>query len=174
MTTIIAIETPDGVKLGYDSKASGNYDGFHVDHQKFFRNGKILYGVAGKLGFANALKHASIPALEGGMDPDVWVTNVLTPSLRELVEATEPKRTEDGVNASILVVVKGRVYEFTGDLSWTRRVDGMYAIGSGREFATGALAAGASIRKALKIAATYDLHTGYELVSTTAAKMLAA
>lgn len=174
MTTIIAIETPDGVKLGYDSKGSGRYDGFHLDHQKFFRNGQVLYGVAGKLGFANTLKHADIPALEDGTDPDVWVTNVLTPALRELVEATEPKRTEDGVEASILVVVEGRVYEFTGDLSWTRRMDGTYAIGSGCEFATGALAAGASVHKALEIAATYDLHTGYELVATTAAEMLAA
>lgn len=174
MTTIIAIETPDGVQFGYDSKGSGDYDGFQMDGRKVFAVQGAVYGVAGKLGFANQIRHASMPkAPAHDWDCDRWVTNILTPRLRDLAESAAPKSTEDGVEANILVAVCGRVYEITGDLSWCRRRDGMYAIGSGSDYALGALRVGASVEQALGAAAYYDLYTGYELYVTTAAEELA-
>lgn len=175
MTTIIAIEKPDGVEFGYDSKGCGDFDGFQVDQHKVFAARGAVYGVAGSLGFANLMKHADLPeAPKQAWDCDRWVTNVLTKKIRNLAEAAAPKSTEDGVHANILIAVQGRVYRMTGDLSWTRRSDGIYAIGSGKEFALGALQAGSDTRGALQAAAYFDLHTGYELRVTTAAELLAA
>jgi ATP-dependent protease HslVU (ClpYQ) peptidase subunit len=74
---------------------------------------------------------------------------------------------------AILMVVHKRVYEIGCDTSVGRRVDGLYAIGSGSPYAFGAMSHGAKLGDALKIAADTDPYTGGRLTVTSAKEMLA-
>ena len=69
------------------------------------------------------------------------------------------KEKEDGDLFSILIAIKGEVFEIDEDYSVARRSDGIYAIGSGADFALGALMAGSSTQHAMEIAASFDLNT---------------
>jgi len=165
VTTILAIETPDGAQIAWDSMASGN-DIIQLAQPKVFENNGITYGVAGTVRFLNELRYADLPKPNEGADLDRWMTLELTPALRQLIDAMGEEKSEDGeYDLHILAVVRGRVYEITGDLAWIRNTSGVYAAGSGGPFALGAISAGASIKQALEIAAKHDPYTGFSLAT---------
>ncbi len=169
MTTIIAREKNGKVELGWDSLCTGN-DSFELEREKVFTNN----GVAGRLLLNAELKHAQMPSVV--KDPaltDKWLTSSLMPHLRRVVDVVAPRRGHDEYEMQIILVINNRVYEVGVDTSWMRRVDGMYAIGSGSPYAMGAMKNGASIADALKIAAHIDPYTGGRLTVTDSTTVLA-
>jgi hypothetical protein len=72
----------------------------------------------------------------------------------------------------IIVVVNNRIYEIGCDTAWMRRVDGIYAIGSGSPVALGALKHGATLEEAIVIAAENDPYTGGRLTVASADSIL--
>lgn len=80
--------------------------------------------------------------------------------LRELLsqEITKNKGSFTGVS----IDTTGTVYEFLDSVlpAPIKMYKNMYAIGSGSEYALGAMAAGCSAREAIKIAAKFDTNTG--------------
>lgn len=158
MTTILAIESEGTVQVGFDSQATAD-DAIELAQPKVFENNGATYGVAGTVKFLNELRYADLPT--PGTDPDKWVTQDLIPVIRDLIERVGLEKNDQGeYEIHILAVVTGRVYEIVGDLSWVRNTTGVYAAGSGQQFALGALTAGADIHKALKVAAHHDPYTG--------------
>jgi len=173
MTTIIAIETPEGVQIGCDSQATGG-DKIQMEQPKVFVNNGAIYGVAGVALLANELRYAELPKPPAETsDTDKWMTTEFIPALRAILEAIAPKRSEDDFEMHLIVVANARVYEIGGNSGWIRSTSGVYAAGSGAAFALGALSAGASLDRALGIAAKHDPYTGYTLTNTTAAVLLA-
>ena len=77
------------------------------------------------------------------------------------------KEKEEGELFSILLAVKGEVFEIDEDYSVARRADGIYAIGSGADFALGALMAGAESTDAMQIAASLDVNTHEPFITLT-------
>lgn len=75
--------------------------------------------------------------------------------------ADEMKKTDVDFTG-VSVDPNGMLYEYDGTTlpAPVRLVKGMYAIGSGSEFALGAMAAGCSAREAIKIASLFDVNTG--------------
>lgn len=174
MTTIIAIETPEGVQIGCDSQATGG-DKIHMEQPKVFANNGVVYGVAGVALLANELRYADLPKPpEEATDTDRWMTREFIPALRAIVEEIAPKRDEDDFEMHLIVVVNNRAYEVGGNAGWIRATSGVYAVGSGGPYAMGALSAGATLDAALEIAAKHDPYTGYDLTSVTASQILAA
>jgi ATP-dependent protease HslVU (ClpYQ) peptidase subunit len=175
MTTIIAIETPYGVEIGCDSQATGG-DKIQMEQPKVFRNNGAIYGVAGVALLANEMRYADLP--EPPKQPantDKWMTKELVPALRVILEATALKRDDnDEYELQIIVVANNRAYEIGGNTGWVRTTSGVYAIGSGCQFALGAISAGSSLPEALEIAAKHDPYTGYELTVSMASSLLAA
>jgi ATP-dependent protease HslVU (ClpYQ) peptidase subunit len=172
LTTIIAKETAGDVHIGFDSLCTG-YDQFELEQNKVFVNNGVIYGVAGRLLLSTELKHAHLPpAPADPSETDTWMTSTLSPRIRHLLNEIAPRRSNDGFSMQVLVVANSRVYEISGDTGWHRRVDGLYAVGSGSPYAFGALASGASLRSALTIAANTDPYTGGRLTVTTAKKLL--
>lgn len=172
MTTIIAKETAGEVFIGFDSLCTG-YDQFELEQNKVFVNNGVIYGVAGRLLLSTELKHAHLPpAPENAGETDSWMTSTLSPKIRHILNDIAPRRGTDDFSMQVLVVANNRVYEISGDTGWHRRVDGLYAVGSGSPYAFGALAHGAPIRAALNIAANTDPYTGGRLTVTTASKLL--
>lgn len=176
MTCIVFVEHPDGVSIGFDSKVSWGYEHADLEQTKVFVNGEIIFGCAGDMLDANILRYAELPALAPNTwDIDRWVTNELIPAITEALHnrnAPEYKDGKIGTGGHYLVVVRGRVYQIGSDTSWVRRVNKRYAIGSGADFAMGALSANASITQALEIAAQHDSGTGHRLTVVQSAELL--
>lgn len=172
MTTIIAKETKNGVEIAFDSLCTG-YGAFDLEQDKVFVNNGIIFGVAGQLLFATELKYADLPAPPASaLRIEHWVTSRLVPKIRQILNALAPRREDDSLPMSILMVIHGKVYELSGDTGWHRRKDGLYAIGSGSPYAFGVIANGGSIRDALSVAASVDPGTGGRLTVTTASELL--
>jgi ATP-dependent protease HslVU (ClpYQ) peptidase subunit len=161
LTTIIAIEREDRVTIAADSRVSGRSvnDGWV---QKIVHNGAFTFAAAGYLRAIQVLEYAHLPqppeTNENGAI-DRFVSIELVPALEDAFEGLSTD-SEAKDHSSILVIVRGRVYEITGgDMAWTRSNRGIYGIGSGSELAIGAVEAGASPVEAIRIAAIYDSGT---------------
>jgi ATP-dependent protease HslVU (ClpYQ) peptidase subunit len=57
------------------------------------------------------------------------------------------------------MAVSGEIFDIADDLSVCRSADGIYGVGSGSDYAVGAIYAGAKPEKAIEIAAKLDVNT---------------
>lgn len=177
MTTIIGLQHSNGVTLGYDSLCGGD-EKYEEEAPKVFAKNGIVYGISGPLTLANVLRHSYLPELpkhKRDWKLDGWVNNVLVSAILSALERRKVLKFEDGkpdLEGAILVVVRGRLYEIDFDTSVSRRTDGQHAIGSGAPYALGALAAGASLREAIEVAASFDVSTGGTISVATADELL--
>lgn len=176
MTTIIFKETPKGVKIGFDSQVTTGWRKGELAYDKVFVNNGVIYGVAGAVRDANILKYGNLPEIpDEEWDVDKWVTTELIPAIMGILQAQGALESQNGQASSdslLLVAVRGRVYRIGSYFSWLRHPDGLYAIGSGSDYAQGALVAGASVSRSLEIAASLDSYTGQTLKLTTGAALL--
>jgi 20S proteasome alpha/beta subunit len=159
MTTVVAVETQAGVTFAADTRVSGMYtnDGWV---NKVVRNGRFGFAAAGYLRAIQVMEYAKLPDIPAGdgVTIDRFVTVELIPAiLSAFADAKTPEETLQ--QSVILVAVAGRAYEVTYDGAWTRSPLGFLAVGSGYAFALGALANGASPKKAVETASVFDTGT---------------
>lgn len=199
MTTVIAVETPEGVTFGWDSQITYNHRATY-DDIKVFPNGGVVFGVSGDVRYGNILRYMDIPGQkpdDGWWDVDRYVTNELIPAMQKAFKDADAAKISDSkidTDFTALIYVQGRVYDIASDLSWNRSNDGVYAIGSGARYALGALksmppiydknsainlsdpdlsATGyLGVRRALEVAAELDLYTGGDLHVKAAKEIL--
>jgi len=83
------------------------------------------------------------------------------PAIRECLEENGWKKENEDKDAgfSMLFAFDGEVFDIGDDFSVLLNSDGIYGVGNGAQFAIGALYAGASVEKALEIAANNDIYT---------------
>jgi len=191
MTTIIAVQGDSFAIAVCDSRVSD------VDQQGYATQiatvressgklayvGKYILGAAGDLRAINLLHHAFTPPTPApnlrGKKLDHFITARFIPSLRECFEtngyANPQRENSEHIaqhNSVILVVVNGTIYVIDGSYSWASDTSGMFAIGTGAQYALGALrtletknkltvnAAKKMALKALAVASRYDPYTG--------------
>lgn len=168
MTTIIAQVTDNGVNLAWDSKVTP--DGNHPEKVKKI-NGQFWLGIAGYSRHSDVLHYAEVPEVHPaelnapGFDARGYlVTQVVPAWLRALKKSHEidPDTSDDWPKGSALVVIAGRVFTTDSVFSVTEHITNT-GIGSGSDYALGALAAGKNIQRAIEIAAELDPGTGGEL-----------
>lgn len=170
MTTIVFVEKPTGVVMAWDSKVSAGYTHQELDQEKVFQSQGIWYGVAGDVSIANIIETMDVKPPSKDMLPreqDLWVTRTLIPRMRKLCSESSPFG-QYRIHAQILVAFNGRVYEIGGDYSRVRNKSGMYAIGSGTDFAIAALQSGKTPREAVEVAAANDSGTGHGIKEAVA------
>jgi ATP-dependent protease HslVU (ClpYQ) peptidase subunit len=173
LTTIIVKEESGGISIAYDSQSTdSNGAAFYGTRPKVFRKGELILGVTGNVAFANAVQFEDFE--EVGADPAKWAVTYLAPKLRDLAERVNTcKEVEcDCVDYSVLVIAGGATFIVDSFLQVQQPKSGYHAIGSGSNYALGALAAGATVTDALEISAHFDTNTGGDLVLTTAAELL--
>lgn len=142
MTCIVAVETPAGVWMGGDRMASNWSNAIDLDQPKVFRVGPALIGSCGSIRQMQLLRYAlTIPEDTLSWDVDRWVATDLTRAVLTMAEEWQASRVKDGVSQShnALFAIRGRCYELQSDYSFTRCRTGEYAIGSGYEYAFGAM-----------------------------------
>jgi ATP-dependent protease HslVU (ClpYQ) peptidase subunit len=134
---------------------------------KIVQQNKYLIGVAGRVVALQAIQNVwsppTFPANYKGSIYNFVITKIV-PSLKSFIDDCKmftEKEKEEGELFSILLAVKGEVFEIDEDYSVSRREDGIYAIGSGADFALGALMAGATSIRAMEIASSLDVNTSY-------------
>ena len=192
MTTVVAIQGDGYVVMGTDSRLSAtDANGFvsrvHTmssNVSKISQNNGMLIGLAGDVRAINLIAHSfqapqASPSLRGKKLDD-YITNKFVPSLRacfDLHGYSAPQRdtsehmAEQG--SEILLSINAVIYQIDNDYAWSNDASGLYAIGTGGQYAIGALAALLKTKNttmamakkqclnALAIAAKYDPHTGY-------------
>lgn len=192
MTTVVAVQGDGFAVLGTDSRISSiDSDGYvsriHTVSSnicKIAQVGGMLIGIAGDVRAINLVSYslpvAPPPHSLKGKKLDEYVTNKFIPALRNCFEVNgySPPPKESAEHAAehgseILLAVNATIYQIDNDYSWSNDASGLYAIGTGGQYAIGALAAlikgkidtHISAKKhclnALAIAAKFDPHTGY-------------
>lgn len=145
MTTIAAVQGPTWVVIGADSQVSEENRKYRLPERfsKLVEKGPYLIGVAGDLRAVNILKHNFTPPAPKKMDIehlDKFMVSRFIPKLKLCFENNFYGK--DGEHGSLLIVaIRGVVYEIGSDYDCIRDERGLYSIGSGSDFAIGALAA---------------------------------
>ena len=172
MTTIIATQTDDGVLMVADSQInSSGKPYFHTDMVKIIERNRFLIGVAGRVIALQTIMHSwNPPPIASNYKGSVYhyMVTKIVPSLKSFIDESKiftEKEKEEGDLFSILIATKGQLFEIDEDYSVARREDGIYAIGSGSDFALGALLSGAQVGDAMRIAASLDVNTHEPFVS---------
>jgi len=149
---------------------------------KVAENNSYLIATAGDVRAINILNYVFNPPKPptNTKNLDKFITQQFIPRLRVCFEnegygttERETPRHSAEHSSTLLVSIQGQIYLIDGDYSWVTHSDGIYTIGTGSQYATGALhalktpsmftkpeIAETIAKKALKITTTFDPHTG--------------
>lgn len=145
MTTIAAIQGSSWAVVGFDSQVSesdGRKYQLPNDAAKCFEVGEYVIGVAGDFRVVNILSHSFTPPdppRAVGSKLDKFMTARFVPTLRRSFDNNFYGRDGKDEGALLIVVVNGVVYEIGPNFDCIRDAKGLYAVGSGGNFALGAL-----------------------------------
>lgn len=171
MTTIVAVKTETDIKFAWDSQVTWQGRAM-LGCEKVFDNGPVTFGVAGSGRAGDILKHMDIPGrreYEPDFDNEHWIVTELVPAIVTAfqdVSAGGEGQPFD-VDGHIILAVDGVIGYLASDLCWAEDASGIYAVGSGSDYAIGALEAGASVKKAVEVAVKWDLYSGGEVATKT-------
>ena len=184
MTTILAVQGDGWAVVGFDSRVSidetNRASTLARGVEKITKNGDYLIGAAGDVRAINLLSYAFNPPKPEdltGVRLDRFMTTRFIPALRKCFEdqGYAVKGSDEGAvhNSTVLVVVNGVIYEIDSDYAWARDTYGIYAAGSGGDYALGALhgmfgpkrelhveKTKVFVRKALEVGARLDAGSG--------------
>ena len=159
MTTIIGIQG-DGFciaasdsrisEIEADSNLISQIVGLRESNGKLGTNGKYILGAAGDLRAINILHHAFNPPTPQpnlkGKKLDHFITAKFIPALRECFEHNgyalpdnDQKQHIAEHSSTVFVAINGQIYIIDGDYSWISDSAGMFAIGTGAQYALGAM-----------------------------------
>lgn len=116
---------------------------------KVAQNGPYLLGAAGDVRAINILHHVFTPPTPPsnlrGKKLDAFMTARFIPALRECLEKQgyayfdKDALYQAGFDSVIIAVIHATIYIIDGDYSWASDSNGIYAIGSGSDYAIGAM-----------------------------------
>lgn len=165
MTTIIAIQYPDKVCFGGDNQVTASGKKYsHPQMAKITERGNFIIACAGDVAARDILQHIwNPPSLTTRDKKDLYhymIVKVI-PSIRQCLKDCDYKidNANGETQFTLLIAVGGEVFEIGDDFSVVSSQK-FYGIGSGSDFALGALNAGATIEQALHIAESLDALTG--------------
>lgn len=148
MTTVLAFQGDGWAAVGFDSLVSDESGRTFLLGQgssKVAKNGPYLLGAAGDVRAINILAHAFTPPKPGnivGARLDRFITSKFVPELRSCFEdhgyAAREAKERATHGSVVLAIVNGVIYEIDEDYSWVRDASGVYAAGTGGDFAMGA------------------------------------
>lgn len=164
MTTIIGVQSLNSCLIAADSRVTTDKGrpASHPTVSKISKIGKYLVAGAGMAAPCDVIQHCwKPPSATKAAAKDLFHFAIveLVPSLRELLNSYQvPNKTDDD-GFELLIAVKGQLVEIDSDFNCSMRDDGFYGLGSGSDFAVGALQAGVTWKRALQIAAHNDVNT---------------
>jgi ATP-dependent protease HslVU (ClpYQ) peptidase subunit len=164
MTTIVGLVKGANLTIGADSQVTdGDRKNNHTKMEKITKNNGYLIAGSGDSTPCDILQHIFVPPVPNANEKKDLYKFMITkfvPAMREALEENGYKPTPgDDSGFSMLIAYDGEMFDIGDDFSVLLNSDGIYGVGNGSKFAIGALYAGASVEKALEIAATNDIYT---------------
>lgn len=193
MTTIVGLQGDGWCVLGADSRVSSiGEDGAVLSQQvlpkssgKLISKGPYLLGAAGDVRAINILHHVfeppPPPRAKAPDKVDQHIVRLFIPALRQCFDKegySPPERGDRDHQAiqhsTVIIALFSRIYLIDNDYSWAPDSSGIYATGTGYQYAYGALnvlvgkttsgltkeKAQAAVKKALSVATDHDPFTG--------------
>ena len=172
MTTIIGVEYANRCVVLADSRVVGDTKIYaHPDMVKVITNGNFIIGTAGDVRAIQVILHSWKPPSLISKDKDnlfSFIINKVVPSLKQLLVDNgilDSKPSDKEFELYILLAINGSIFEIDSELSVSRSNAGYYAIGTGGDYALGALYAGATPEQAIAIAALNDSKTAEPFIT---------
>ena len=165
MTTIVGVCRNGNVILGADSQVTDNdRPNMHKRMEKITKNNGYLIAGSGDSTPCDILQNMFIPpvpTVNERKDLYLFMITKFVPSMREALEDGGWKKDQDDKDSgfNFLIAFDGEMFDIGDDFSVLLNGDGIYGVGNGSKFAIGALYAGATVEKALEIAANNDIYT---------------
>jgi ATP-dependent protease HslVU (ClpYQ) peptidase subunit len=166
MTTIVAVQSNDGVIFGADSQVTApNGRKYSSDRMvKISERNKYIIAGSGEVAPCDIAQHIWNPPTPTAADKrDLYHFMVakVVPSLKQCFKDNDYKPTSDDDETAFLflIAVCGEVFEIADDFSVIINDEGFYGVGSGSGYALGSLWSGKPIEDALTIAARLDAYT---------------
>jgi ATP-dependent protease HslVU (ClpYQ) peptidase subunit len=163
MTTIVGVQTEVGCVIASDSRvAEGGKVYTHPEMVKAVERGSYIIAGAGDYRALQVVLHGWQPPLlttKAKQNIYEFAINKVAPSLKAiLVEAgidfnKGSDNSDDKFELQLLLAINGTILEIDSDFAVAMNDTNYYAIGSGGDYALGALHAGASVLDAMRIAA---------------------
>ena len=163
MTTIIYKDN----EFAWDSQTT--WLRAHNGASKVFENGGVTFGVAGSSRTSDVLEFMSVPALEDykpGFNTREWIVTQLVPAIQDSLHEVRALEDDKGLADSgghMILYVNGLAGYLSGNGAFVSDESGLLGVGSGSDYALGAVKAGATLEEAVKIATELDMHSGGEV-----------
>jgi len=177
MTTIIGIEYANRCVVLGDSRVVGDSKIYsHPDMVKVVTNGNFIVGAAGDVRALQVILHAWKPPVAVAKDKDnlfQFMIGKVVPSLKQLLtdhNLLDTKSSDKEFELYVLIAFNGNIFEIDSDFAVSRSESGYYGIGTGGDYALGALYAGATPEQAASIAALNDSKTSEPFITETQLK----
>jgi ATP-dependent protease HslVU (ClpYQ) peptidase subunit len=164
MTTIVGTCKNGQVILGADSQVTdGDRKNNSLSMEKITKNNGYLIAGSGDATPCDILQHIFIPPVPTVAERKNLYKFMITkfvPAMREALDEAgyKPDPKEDS-GFSMLIAFDGELFDIGDDFSVLLNDTGIYGVGNGSRYAIGALCAGATVEKALEIAADNDIYT---------------
>lgn len=166
MTTIIGVQYEDSCLIASDSRIAADGRIYtHPDMVKAVERGNYIIGGAGSYRALQAVLHGWIPPMVTAKAK----TNLYEFAINKVIPSLKARLTEAGIdfnkvvespddkfNLGLIIGINGTLFEIDSEFAVAMNDNNFYGIGSGGEFALGALHAGASVIDAMRIAAIND------------------
>lgn len=174
MTTIIGVEYANRCVLLGDSRVVGDSKIYsHPDMVKVVTNGNYLVGAAGDVRALQVVLHTWKPPVLLAKDKSnifQFMVSKVAPSLKQLFTDSgllDSKSPDKDFEINVLIALNGNLFEIDSDFAVSRNSDGYYAVGTGGDYALGALYAGVTPEEAAKVAAINDSKTAEPFIVET-------
>ena len=172
MTTIIMRQLEGDVMVGWDSMTTQGHEVSNMVQPKVVRNGPAVFGVSGTTLALDIMGSMKLPAFKATEDPHKWLVEHVGPQIRAITEPSLVDEESGGLRFAVLAALGGRCFEFDGQGSPSSRTSGIHAIGSGCEYALGAMYICDDVLEGLFAAKEYDAFTGGTLTVVLASDIL--
>ena len=142
MTCIIGLVEDSKAYIGGDSAIASGSTVRILKEAKAFRNGPFVMGGTGSPRMTQLLQYGlDVPVQDEKMSDEQYMITVFAEAVRKVLKEHGFAEVEDNKESfgTFLVGYHGGLYAVYSDLQVTQYQDGMEAIGSGSEFALGAL-----------------------------------
>lgn len=174
MTTIIGVEYANRCVVLGDSRVVGDSKiYFHPDMVKVVTNGNFIIGAAGDVRALQVILHTWKPPVAVAKDKDnlfQFMISKVVPSLKQQLTEyglLDTKSADKEFELYVLIAFNGNIFEIDSDFAVSRSESGYYGIGTGGDYALGALYAGATPEQAASIAALNDSKTAEPFIIET-------
>lgn len=166
MTCVVGLVHKGTVYIGVDSAAVQGWTRRTSRVAKVFRRGPFLIGYTTSFRMGQLLQHhLDVPPQEAGTDDVAYLVTHFIEKARALFKDKGFTKVESNTEkgGQFLVGYRGRLYTVESDFQVGEHEDGYDAIGSGAEFALGAMAAlprlapRPRLARALEIAAHFNM-----------------